>query len=588
VDDTATMDEDGGLNVAAPGVLGNDTDVEGDPLTAVLVDDVANGTLVLNADGSFTYTPDTDWNGVDTFTYRANDGTDDSNLATVTITVNPVNDAPVAADDAYPCNEDDGLIAFAPGVLANDSDVEGDPLTAVLVDDVANGVLVFNANGSFTYTPNADWNGTDTFTYRANDGTANSNLATVTIIVSPLNDAPAFAGAPIVYNMAEDTVLNVPAPGLLAFAADPDGDPLTVQLVTDTADGALTLNADGSFTFSPNLDFSGVVTFVVRASDGTLVTADKTVTIQVAELNGAGDLHLFLGKMKGTVNWAKHAAGTAADTLSLSGKINPRGANPGVPGAQVEIRINGALLLPAVALAAGGSASGTVGGVTYKYKFDWLRGTYSFALKGLDLRAALGLANATGAGETPVTIHLSIAGGGLDVPLAAGVFLSPFKTTAGKASAVTFSSKANRSLSGVFQSNKAGVKEAAGATHTVTVSGVIVAEGGGAVVPNGDITVKLGDAELVIPFAAMTGGTKWSYKGAAPGITKFVLDNGKRTFSLTAAVVAGTGIPVAGPGAATVHPLDIGLDVPTGAGPMSFQSTVEILRTSATATSWKR
>ena len=121
------------------GVLSNDTDVDGDPLTAVLVSTTSNGALTLNADGSFTYTPNANFNGTDTFTYRANDGTGNSNLATVTLTVNPVNDLPVAGNDSYSVNEDTPLAVPVSGVLGNDTDVDGDPLTAVLVSTTSNG-----------------------------------------------------------------------------------------------------------------------------------------------------------------------------------------------------------------------------------------------------------------------------------------------------------------------------------------------------------------------------------------------------------------------------------------------------------------
>ncbi|MGV0795300.1 cadherin-like domain-containing protein, partial [Mycolicibacterium sp. XJ1819] len=125
-----------------------------DDLTAVLVDGPANGTLELNADGSFTYTPNQDFYGTDTFTYMANDGELDGNTATVTITVNPVNDeAPIAADDAYAVDEDGVLTVTGPGVLANDTDFDNDDLTAILVDGPANGTLTLNPDGSLTYTP---------------------------------------------------------------------------------------------------------------------------------------------------------------------------------------------------------------------------------------------------------------------------------------------------------------------------------------------------------------------------------------------------------------------------------------------------
>ena len=188
VNDSYTLNEDGSLGIVGPGVLANDTDIELDPLTAVLVDDVSHGTLTLNADGSFDYTPAADWFGEDTFTYKADDGTALSNLATVTITVNSVNDAPVAVNDAYVVNEDAALVVNAAPVLANDTDIEGGTLTAVLVDDVTSGTLTLNANGTFTYVPDANWSGEDRFTYKADDGTALSNLATVTITVNAVND----------------------------------------------------------------------------------------------------------------------------------------------------------------------------------------------------------------------------------------------------------------------------------------------------------------------------------------------------------------------------------------------------------------
>ncbi len=182
VADTHSVNEDGVLTVAAPGVLGNDADPEGG-LTAVKASDPQHGTLTFNANGSFTYTPTANFNGTDTFTYKANDGTADSNVATVTITVNPVNDAPNAVNDSHTATTAVPLVVNAPGLLTNDTDVEGSPLTAVKVADPDHGTLSLNPNGSFTYTAEVGFTGPDTFTYKANDGTADSNVATVTITV---------------------------------------------------------------------------------------------------------------------------------------------------------------------------------------------------------------------------------------------------------------------------------------------------------------------------------------------------------------------------------------------------------------------
>jgi len=172
------------LNVAAPGVLGNDSDPDGDPLTAVLLVSATNGALALNLDGSFSYTPDSDFVGLDTFTYQADDGQVTSNVATVTIVVHELsNSAPVAGDDEYEVTAGEVLNVAAPGVLANDSDPDGDPLTAVLLVSTTNGALTLNLDGSFSYTPDSGFVGIDTFTYQADDGRGDTDIATVTITV---------------------------------------------------------------------------------------------------------------------------------------------------------------------------------------------------------------------------------------------------------------------------------------------------------------------------------------------------------------------------------------------------------------------
>src|SRR5205823_9303329 len=137
--------------------------------------------------------PNADYNGPDSFTYKANDGNLDSSVATVSLTVTAVNDAPVVANDAYSTAEDTPLSVSAPGLLANDTDVEGDGLTAVLVSGPAHGTLTLNSNGSFTFTPAVNYNGPDSFTYKANDGALDSNVATVPLTGEAGNDAPVAA-----------------------------------------------------------------------------------------------------------------------------------------------------------------------------------------------------------------------------------------------------------------------------------------------------------------------------------------------------------------------------------------------------------
>ena len=125
--------------VAAPGVLGNDTDADGNPLSAGSATDPAHGSVTLNANGSFTYTPDANYNGPDSFDYTVSDGQGGTDTATVTITVTAVNDAPVAGDDTYTTDEDTPLTVAAPGVLGNDTDVESTALTAGSATDPPHG-----------------------------------------------------------------------------------------------------------------------------------------------------------------------------------------------------------------------------------------------------------------------------------------------------------------------------------------------------------------------------------------------------------------------------------------------------------------
>ena len=187
VDDSYTTAQDTPLSVPAAGVLANDSDTDGDPLTAVLVPNGTAGSVTLNADGSFTYTPAPGFTGDDHFTYQASDGTALSNLATVNITVTATggNTAPVANDDSYSTSQDTALTITAPGVLLNDTDADGDPLTAAQLSSAGNGLASLNTDGSFSYTPNAGFTGTDSFTYEARDNNGGvSASATVTISVT--------------------------------------------------------------------------------------------------------------------------------------------------------------------------------------------------------------------------------------------------------------------------------------------------------------------------------------------------------------------------------------------------------------------
>lgn len=186
-DDSASGSEDSAVAIDA---LANDLNALQPGFVPVVVSGPAHGSVTVEANGSFTYLPNANWSGEDEFTYRLSDGVVDSNLATVRITVAPVNDAPTVADVSLAGQED---TAVSGNVLATATDVDGDALTAALVTGPAHGTLLLAADGGFTYTPEADWHGEDSFTVRVNDGALDSAIATVRLTVAAVNDAPIVA-----------------------------------------------------------------------------------------------------------------------------------------------------------------------------------------------------------------------------------------------------------------------------------------------------------------------------------------------------------------------------------------------------------
>jgi hypothetical protein len=192
VDDQFTVEAGGTLGVHAPGILANDSDADGDPLTAVLANSPTHGALTLDPNGSLSYVPDAGFIGTDAFTYLANDGKALSNLATVTITVvAPPNRAPVAVDHAYTVTSGQNLTVLPPSLLIGAGDPDGDPLSVVLpfVTQPAHGQAGIGAptsNPTLAYHSDPDFVGTDYFTYQVIDDHGNlSNIATVTITVTP-------------------------------------------------------------------------------------------------------------------------------------------------------------------------------------------------------------------------------------------------------------------------------------------------------------------------------------------------------------------------------------------------------------------
>jgi FtsP/CotA-like multicopper oxidase with cupredoxin domain len=285
-----TIDEDTSLATVAggapAGVLDNDTPAGS--LTASLVSDVFGGTLSLAADGSFTYTPNPDFNGVDQFTYVANDGALDSNVATATIAVNPVNDPPIAVADAYDAVEGEILSVAAPGVLGNDSDVDGDALTVSSWTAASAGSVTGAADGSFDFDATLLSAGAiATFDYVANDGSVDSTPATVTINVIAFVNTPPVAVDDFV-NTPKNTVTPI---NVIANDYDPDPsgsiDPNSVELscglptCTTSAGGTVTVSGGGIVTFTPkNAGYRGTDTFTYIVYDD-LGAPSNSATVQI-------------------------------------------------------------------------------------------------------------------------------------------------------------------------------------------------------------------------------------------------------------------------------------------------------------------
>jgi hypothetical protein len=272
-DNTATLNEDATVDVTLSG-----SDIEGDTLTFSVSTNPSNGTVVLSGTNNevATYTPNTNYNGSDSFIYTANDGTVDSDSATIFLTVNAVNDAPTAEDITVSTNENRMMQL---SITLDGSDVDGDNLTYQIVESVSNGTLTDpSAGDTVTYTPGSNFNGTDTFTYKANDGTADSNTATVTITVTAVNDAP--IALDITTSTNEDASVDVTLDG-----SDVDGDSLTYSVVA-TNNGSVTISGSTA-TYTPDSNYNGTDTFTYNANDGTADSNTASVTITVAAVNDA-------------------------------------------------------------------------------------------------------------------------------------------------------------------------------------------------------------------------------------------------------------------------------------------------------------
>ncbi|MFT3956297.1 MAG: Ig-like domain-containing protein [Piscinibacter sp.] len=289
------VNEDNALTIAPATLLGNDSDPDGDTLSITSVQGAVNGTVAL-VGGNVVFTPAANYNGPASFTYTVSDGNGGSSTATVNLTVNPVNDAPVANADFLTTAEDTPVVVSLPALVANDTDVDGDTLVVFSAGSVSHGSLSL-VGGNLVFTPDANYNGPASFTYGIHDGHGGVAYATVNINVTPVNDAPVASSSTI--TVAEESV-NTPL-GLSA-PTDVDGDALTITVTGLPTVGTVTL-ADGTpvangqvltaaqlaglqFDAPADLLAATSTSFSYSVNDGS-VTVNASTTINVTPVNDA-------------------------------------------------------------------------------------------------------------------------------------------------------------------------------------------------------------------------------------------------------------------------------------------------------------
>ncbi|HCN24210.1 MAG TPA: hypothetical protein DIS65_02415, partial [Candidatus Marinimicrobia bacterium] len=335
---------------SSAGVLVNDVDFEDDLIIAELVDDVDHGTLSFNSDGTFSYTPVIDYSGFDQFIYRAIDYQGGySEVATVTIGVNAVNDVPYAVNESYSMLEDDTLAVpdsefwdnpDSLGVITNDTDADPDQtLSAYLISNVSHGSLfssdsdsvaisVGNTfNGLFLYNPYKDYFGTDEFIYAAYDGYALSNYDTVTITLSAVNDPPSIIGQDSL-SMEEGTSLLVSLDDL--EIDDPDNNPEDWKMTGLSGDNYTFTEIDpvyGTIEIFPDSNFFGWLTVPVYVDDGELEYSQSdtfALLVEVYNLNNSPEFSLSVTEVDTLEDFEGEISITIIDYFDADDDPNPQ------------------------------------------------------------------------------------------------------------------------------------------------------------------------------------------------------------------------------------------------------------------------
>lgn len=284
VDDTVATNEDVAVTMSAADLLGDDTDVDGDTLTIQSVSNAVGGTVAINAAGQVVFTPTENYNGDASFDYTITDGNGATDTGSVTVDITAINDDPNAGNDIASTTEDTPVTILAADLLRNDTDLDGDTVSIDTITAVSGGSVAFDANGDVVFTPNADFNGTASFSYTITDGHGGSDTATVSVGVSASNDA--VIATDDSGSTDEDTSVVFNVSDLVSNDIDIDGDTLTITAVGDAPNGTVVLSADGkTITYTPDADYNGADSFSYVVSDGHGSTDTGVVGVTVNAIN---------------------------------------------------------------------------------------------------------------------------------------------------------------------------------------------------------------------------------------------------------------------------------------------------------------
>ena len=257
----------------------------------------SNGIITLNENNKLVYTPNANYNGVDSFTYTLSDGNGGTITKTVNLTVNSVNDLPIATVEVGNLNEDSSLTI---NVLEEASDVDGDTLVISEFTQGANGTIILNGENKIIYTPNANYNGVDSFTYTLSDGNGGTVTKTVNLTVNSVNDSPTATLTSASVYEGDSVILDV-----LANSSDVDGDVLTIDSFAQASNGIITLNEENQLIYTPNTSYYGTDSFTYTLSDGKGGIVNQTVDLTVNPLPvniiGGSENDILIGNHKDNI-----------------------------------------------------------------------------------------------------------------------------------------------------------------------------------------------------------------------------------------------------------------------------------------------